>query len=863
MKLFAPKNNWDMTSPSSWWPLMGSIQTSSGVMITEESALGLTAFACGVRVISETLASLPCNLLEQVDNRTTKKATSHSLYSIVHDQPNSEQDSMIFFDSQVALQVGWGNCYAEIQRTVSGAVYALLPIHPSRIPLGNIRRNSNNPEEIYAGEPGELVYYVNNDDGTATPIPARDMLHVAGVLSKNGITGRSLVNLGRNALGIAQATEDHAGSFFKNGANPNMAIKSPKIVGKEAAERLRNQWQTVFGGVKNHYKTILLEEGMEAVPLTMSPEVSQLIVSRQYGVTEVARLLRIPPHMLMDLTRATFSNIEAQGQELITYSLMPWIVRWEKAMYRQLLTPEEKKKYRFKFNVMGLLRGDQAARGEFYSKLFQMGAFSPNQILELEDMNPVEGGDQRFVPANNLVPLDKIGDMAQANIDKVKGDTITAVEPVNPDASSSDAAPVVVDGTQDVQATALNGAQIAAMVQITTLLATDQLPPEATRAMLKAAFPSMDDSLIKTIVEDLARFEPDIPEPDPVPAPPPEPAKTDQPSQPPDTQTDTATQVTSLVKKALRAIKRQEKAISSLSDGVSEKVAAIECEIKRSAEAQSDAHQIALSQIVESVDAKISAAVEEQRGERAQSQELVQEMVARSGETVGGIASAMKEYVETLPGAMETAFQPLTAAFNEQKEASENGTREVLAAIEANAVAIVPAPPPVDTSAIEAIAVREAAVAQRERELAEQLASERQASHGVLNAAIRVRLENLADWESKSLAKAVDRPKEFKTWREKFYPRFSKQFAAVLSEMAPYAAQVGVVLEPDAIAERYSVASITDLKTLDEFADDNWHDRLREGTDMLRKNLWTERVAALATEVIEQGKLQFEEQSHA
>lgn len=412
-----------MTDPGSGWSHVGSYQTSSGVAVSEDGALALTALSCGIRVISETLASLPCNLLEQQDYRTTRKATSHPLWPLVHDQPNDEQDVMLYMDSQVSAQVGWGNAYAEIQRNTIGEIVALWPIHPSRIPNSHILRNPRDPgdwQDVTVGQPGELVYYVRSDDGTCTPIAASDMLHVPGVLSRNGITGRSIVQLGRNAIGIAMATEEHAGAFFKNGANPNIALKHPKTVGKETADRLRASWQSVFGGVKNHYKALLLEEGMDAVPFTMSPENSQLVLSRQFSVTEIARLLRLPPHMLMDLTRATFSNIEAQGLELIVYSLMPWIVRWEKAMYRQLLTLEEKKKYRFKFNVMGLLRGDQAARSAFYQSMFNMGAFSPNDILELEDRNPIEGGDQRFVPRNNLAPLDKISEIVQAELDKLK-----------------------------------------------------------------------------------------------------------------------------------------------------------------------------------------------------------------------------------------------------------------------------------------------------------------------------------------------------------------------------------------------------------------------------------------------------------
>lgn len=425
MKLFAPRNDWNMTSPAptNWWNMAGTYGTPSGIRIDESTAMTFSAVFAATRVISETLASLPCALLEQMDARTTARAISHPLWTILHDQPNKEQDVMSWLDSQVAFQVNWGNAYAEIQRDSIGNIVALWPIHPSRIPLKNIVRNSTDPRDydgITDGKPGEIVYYVSNDDGTKSPIPASSMLHVPGVLTTNGITGQSIVKWGASSIGNAIAADMHAGSIFKNGAVTNMVLKSPKVVGPDVAERLRRQWQNMFGGVQNHYKTLLLEEGMEPVPINMNPEDTQLLATRQFSVTEIARWYRLPPHLLADLTQASYSNIESEGLSFIVYSMMPWIVRWEKAMQRQLLTPAEKKKYRFKFNVNGLLRGDQAARAQFYQTMFNLGAYSPNDIREKEDENPIEGGDQYFVQGNNAVPLDKIGELAQVQIDKSK-----------------------------------------------------------------------------------------------------------------------------------------------------------------------------------------------------------------------------------------------------------------------------------------------------------------------------------------------------------------------------------------------------------------------------------------------------------
>ena len=425
MKLFAPKNDWNMASPAgqNWFNMGGTVASASGVRIDEKTAELFSTVVTCTRVISETLASLPCTTLEQVNTRTSRKATAHPLWSVLHDQPTPEQDIMSWMDSQVAFQLNWGNAYAEIQRNSLGDIIALWPIHPSRIPLRNIRRNGMTQFEYdgIVGKAGELIYFVNNDDATTTPIPASEMLHVPGVMSTNGVTGQSLIRKGANAIGNAIATEQHAGMLFRNGAVTNMVIKSPKTVGVEASERLRNQWQNTFGGVQNHYKTLLLEEGMDATQMNMDPLSTQLIEARRFSGQQITGLYRVPPHLAGDLSQAIgSSNVESQGLSFVVYTMLPWIVRWEKAMRRQLLNDEEKQKYQIKFNVNGLLRGDQAARAMFYEKMFNLGAYSPNDIREKEDENSVDGGDQYFVQGNNCVPLDKIGELTQANIDKAK-----------------------------------------------------------------------------------------------------------------------------------------------------------------------------------------------------------------------------------------------------------------------------------------------------------------------------------------------------------------------------------------------------------------------------------------------------------
>lgn len=433
MKLFAPRADWNYRSDQTWWGYVGGAPTAAGVRVNENTAMTFSAVFAATRVIAEGLSTLPLLMKRNLGGRRTEEATDHPVYRLLKNQPNTEQDCMAFKDQQTAFQVNWGNAYAEKQRDSLGKIVNLWPIHPSRIPLRNITRNGSDPStwrEIVTGQPGEIVYWVDNDDNTKTPIPASDMLHIPGVLSQNGVTGQSVIKWGANSIGIGLATERHAGAFFRNGAISNIAIKSAKVVDKDVADRLRLQWQQTFAGADNAYKTLLLEDGMDVVPINLSPEATQLILARQFGVTEIARWYRVPPHMIGDLTRATFSNIESQSLDFVIYCLMPWLVRWEAALWRQLLTEDEKKSYYFTFDVTAMLRGDSAARSAYFQAKFNAGAASPNDWRAADGENPVEGGDTYFVQSNNFTPLNKVEEMADAQIAKLEADAKPPPAPV-------------------------------------------------------------------------------------------------------------------------------------------------------------------------------------------------------------------------------------------------------------------------------------------------------------------------------------------------------------------------------------------------------------------------------------------------
>lgn len=376
-----------------WYRPVGRM-SSAGVDVDEETALNYSAVWAATCVISETMAALPFSMMEQVGPKTVEVAYGEMLHDIVGNEPNPEQDSMLFRDMQFGQQLNWGNCFAE-KEMLGNRVVNLWPIHASRIPKQNIKRNGRG--EIYVGQPGELVYHVKNNDGTATPIPASRMLHITGRRPDDGIFGRSVIRCAKDSIGLGIATEQFGGKFFSNGALPRIILRHPGRLSDAAYNHLREQWS---GGLSNSHETKIAEEGVEIEKLTIEPEAAQFLGTRQFNVKEIARWYRIPPHMLGDLDRAIQSNIEEEAISLVKYSFMPWAVRWEKAMRRQLLTPEQKRRFYFKFNFNGLLRGDAKTRAEFYNKLLTSAVFSINDVRALEDMNPVEGGDNRFIQVN-------------------------------------------------------------------------------------------------------------------------------------------------------------------------------------------------------------------------------------------------------------------------------------------------------------------------------------------------------------------------------------------------------------------------------------------------------------------------------
>ena len=333
-------------------------QTDAGKVVNERSAMQMTAVYACVRVLAESIASLPLHLYIRNGDGNRTRAEDHRLYFLLHDEPNPEMSSFIFRETLMTHILLWGNGYAQILRNGKGEIMALYPLMPNKM-------------SVERDEKGQLYYRYNRfgdepptmkdeSDSTVILIP-EDVLHIPG-LGFDGLVGYSPISMTKNAIGLALAAEEYGSKFFSNGAAPAGVLEHPGII--KDVSKLRESWNETFGGSRNAGKVAILEEGLHFNPISMSPQDSQLLETRQYQLNEIARIFRIPPHMVADLSKATFSNIEQQSLEFVKYTLDPWVCRWEQAMARSLLADNEKGKYEIRFNVDGLLRGDYKSRME-------------------------------------------------------------------------------------------------------------------------------------------------------------------------------------------------------------------------------------------------------------------------------------------------------------------------------------------------------------------------------------------------------------------------------------------------------------------------------------------------------------------
>lgn len=370
----AENPNYPLTS-ATLADLLGAAGTDSGIDISEETATNFSAVYSAVRVIAESVAVLPLQIFKRT-NKGRDLLRDHPLYRLLHDEPNKYQTSYVHRETQTAFQCLWGNSYAKIIRDSLQRPAELDPIHPSLVYVNHDEKTN------------KLFYVINGKE----IIEQTDMIHIPA-LSFDGIKGKSPVKVAKESIGLGIALEKFGALFFGNGANLGGILQHPGKLTDPSYKRLKAAFESKRKGISKSHETIILEEGMKYEKIGIPPEEGQFLGSRKFQVNEIARWFRLPPHMIGDLERATFSNIEMQDLEFVKYSLMPWLKRGEAELMRKLLTEEEKKTHFIEYNVDGLLRGDIVTRGQYYQIMRTIGTMNANEVRRKENMNDREDAD--------------------------------------------------------------------------------------------------------------------------------------------------------------------------------------------------------------------------------------------------------------------------------------------------------------------------------------------------------------------------------------------------------------------------------------------------------------------------------------
>lgn len=367
-------------------------QSRSGMPVNERTAMQLSAVYACVRVIAETVGSLPLHVYKDAGGSKVR-AVDHPLYWLLHDEPNPEMTSMTFRETLMTHLLLWGNAYAQIIRDGGGRVLGIYPLLSDKMAVDRDKT-------------GNLTYTYTRS-GMQYHLRPEDVLHIPG-LGFDGILGYSPVAVARNAVGLALSAEEYGSRFFANSARPSGVLEHPGTL--KEPDKLRKSWKETYGGA-NTGNVAVLEEGMKFNSITMPNNEAQFLESRKFQVAEICRIYRVPPHMVADLDRATFSNIESQNISFAVHTIRPWLVRLEQSMNRSLFTDREKKRYFTHFNMDGLLRGNYESRMKGYSIGLQNGWMSPNDIRELENMNPIptEEGGNLYIINGNMCKLKDAG----------------------------------------------------------------------------------------------------------------------------------------------------------------------------------------------------------------------------------------------------------------------------------------------------------------------------------------------------------------------------------------------------------------------------------------------------------------------
>ncbi len=358
-------------------------ETGAGVSVTEVNAMNLTAVWAAVNRISNSIAQLPLQVMRDADGAKTPQP-AHPISQLVRHRPSPHMSSFTWRQVTHSHTLTWGNGYGYINRNAAGQALSIQLMMADR----------TKPEL----KNGVLRYLYRREDGTTLSLASEDVLHIPG-LGYDGISGYSNIQIHKESLGLGMAAQNFGATFFGNGASLGGVLTHPQKLGPDGRANLKSTWDGYRGG--GYKGTALLEEGLKYERVGIPPDDAQFLETRQFQTAEIARMFDIPPHMIGDLDKATFSNIAEQSIEFLRYTMMPWIIKWEQELDYKLLSDRERDQgYYLKFNVNGLLRGTQKERYESYAIGVNNGFISRNEVRELEDKNPIEGLDEILTPLN-------------------------------------------------------------------------------------------------------------------------------------------------------------------------------------------------------------------------------------------------------------------------------------------------------------------------------------------------------------------------------------------------------------------------------------------------------------------------------
>lgn len=368
---------------------------ASGKSVTENTAIQLSAVYACVRVLAETIASLPLNVYMDDGKGGSVIAGDHPLQHLLHDSPNDEMTSFAWREQMMTQILLRGNSYSQIVRSGKKEILSIYPLMSADM---DVDRDSS----------GQLIYTYTLSNGSRIALDRQEILHIPG-LGFDGIMGYSPVALMRTTMGLTMAAEEYGSKVFANSATPSGVITHPLHL--KDVEKLKKTWNAAYGGSANAGKVAVLEEGMKFERIAMPNSEAQFIETRKFQVNEICRIYRVPPHMIGDLEHATFSNIEHEAINFAVHTIRPWLVRIEQTINKELFPADDNGKYFAKFNMDGLMRGDYKSRMEGYAIARQNGWMCADDIRAMENMNPIgeENGGNLYLVNGNMIPISKTG----------------------------------------------------------------------------------------------------------------------------------------------------------------------------------------------------------------------------------------------------------------------------------------------------------------------------------------------------------------------------------------------------------------------------------------------------------------------